>query len=437
MTSYLDLPVIPQMLLGICMLFLTTGAIYLFVEVCVKHQGRKYFLLTAGLLSAVLAVFYGIGDASVFLNNHTKTINLIGRAFGTMPAAVIIFSAAGFAAAEVFLYSSLLSRRRDHLGADAVKESLDSLPDGICFYEEAGQPLLVNRQMNSISGELFQSEILNVENFYRRLKEKEVPDGVEVIRTDPTVILRTPDGRVWDFHRSRLMEVAPDIYELTAFDITEQYLLSLELKERNRRLEQVNERLRRFSEEMVTFTAEKELLNAKIGIHDHVGRSLLAFRSYLRQKPEERDRTKLLMLWRYVVSVLKKESEPAEEWDLLKKAADMLHIRIVLHGELPQNLKQRTALLAALRECLTNTARHAGGDELAVLICSDDETVSAELTNSGRPPEGEIQETGGLKNLRRIVEQAGGTMTVESRPRFMLRIEFQKGTKKQWQRQEY
>ena len=42
------------------------------------------------------------------------------------------------------------------------------------------------------------------------------------------------------------------------------------------------------------------------------------------------------------------------------------------------------------------------------------------LTNNGRPPKGEVEESGGLLTLRHRVEDAGGSMQIQSLPVFRL-----------------
>ena len=61
---------------------------------------------------------------------------------------------------------------------------------------------------------------------------------------------------------------------------------------------------------------------------------------------------------------------------------------------------------------------------LDVSIRLQDAAVTVELTNDGRPPAGPVRETGGLKNLRALVENRGGRMTVESAPVFRLVLDF-------------
>ena len=124
---------------------------------------------------------------------------------------------------------------------------------------------------------------------------------------------------------------------------------------------------------------------------------------------------------------MNKEIDPDGDWGLLEDAAASLNISIELSGNIPDDCKIKSAVTAAIRECLTNTARHAGGDKLFVSITESSEGIKVELTNTGKQPYGEIEEKGGLRNLRNTVERAGGTMTVESLPQFLLRLEFVKG----------
>ena len=358
---------------------------------------------------------------------------------------VVIFSS------ELLCLVAVNRAGRDKLSPGSVKESLDALPDGVCFFSEDGRILLSNRRMQHISSDITGIGILNGEKLWRCIEEKSVKTDV----SDGLVIL-TSDSKVWNVRRSEIEAEGNRINEIVALDVTEQYELRRELEERNERLNSVNERLRIFSRDMSRLTAEKELLDAKIKVHDDLGRSLLAFRAYLTAEPSKRDRSKLLPLWRYVISVMKKETAPSEEWDVIEKTAESLHIQIEINGDLPAGLADlpvsgevRSAIMAAIRECLTNTARHAGGDRLFVLIkcgaeqgadhastsgnpsasgtapCADaPHGIRIEITNNGRAPFVPIQEAGGLSNLRHMVERAGGIMTIESSPQFLLRLDF-------------
>ncbi|MEI3218552.1 MAG: hypothetical protein V8S08_01625 [Lachnoclostridium sp.] len=171
-------------------------------------------------------------------------------------------------------------------------------------------------------------------------------------------------------------------------------------------------------------------MTAKVHVHDDVGRSLLAFRSYLVQSPEKRNREELLLLWRHTVAVMRNEIDSfqqTDEWKLLMKAAEAVDVEIIKDGELPEDKGRREILIAVIHECLTNTVKHANGNRLYLSVRSEGTADIAELTNNGKQPSEQIKETGGLKNIRYTVEAAGGAMTIKSTPRFMLQVELPKG----------
>ena len=418
---------------ALCAMLVMLFSLFLAVEVWMNYPKKQYIVFASVFAAASVALFYGLSCVSAYLGGWLK----VESEFYNVPAVAAVVLIAAIAGEEAVLAVKLRRKKKNMLTPGAIKESLDSLPDGVCFFADDGQPLLINTQMNRISGELFGTEILNANSFMDKLKSCAVNDGSKILRTEPFVVVATGDEKVWELHLRELKMGKSRANELTAFDVTEQYRLSRELEQRNGILNAVNERLRLFSREMVHFTAEKELLEAKVKVHDGVGRSLLAFRSYLAKEPEQRDRKSLIFLWKYVISIMNKETAPDGDWELLEKSAESLNIAIELSGKLPDNIKVKEAVTAAIRECLTNTARHAGGDRLFVSIREDREKVTVEITNNGEPPSCEIQETGGLKTLRNTVERAGGTMAVESFPRFLLNLEFVKEVTDGWQKQEF
>lgn len=427
MSRYDTLSNATQGFFGVFALLLMAGAVYLLISVC--SMRRRDWRLAFSVLLTALAVLLlqGIGDVSNCKVNDFTPVNL-GKMTGAMPYGVLAALLALMTAAEAALLLHLKQQRKTMLTPMSAKESLDALPDGICFFHADGQPLLVNMRMNRISAELFGTTLLNADAFLQSLRRGE--GKAEFLRTEPTVIVRTEDGKAWDFRVKTLTVRRAAVQELIAYDVTEQRHLGEELDARNAGLKRVNERLRRYSREVERSTMEKELLTAKMRVHDDVGRSLLAFRAYLEQPKAERNRDKLLLLWRQTVAVLRNEASPirrCSDWELLSKAAQSVDVQIVQDGEVPENDRERAVIIAAVHECLTNTVKHAKGNKLYLKLRSSENLLTAELTNNGSLPAGAICETGGLLNLRRTVETAGGTMKTEATPRFLLWIELPRG----------
>ena len=429
MTAYINLAEYCHTFFAISAIVLILGAAYIIAAAVAMRLSRGYAACSVVLAAAVFIILQSMADVSLCANEVDPRFSLPAVILKDVPWIIVALVMVVIFAAEVLCLVAVNRAGRDKLSPGSVKESLDALPDGVCFFSEDGRILLSNRRMQHISSDITGIGILNGEKLWRCIEEKSVKTDV----SDGLVIF-TSDSKVWNVRRSEIEAEGNRINEIVALDVTEQYELRRELEERNERLNSVNERLRIFSRDMSRLTAEKELLDAKIKVHDDLGRSLLAFRAYLTAEPSKRDRSKLLPLWRYVISVMKKETAPSEEWDAIEKTAESLHIQIEINGDLPAGLADlpvsgevRSAIMAAIRECLTNTARHARGDRLFVLIkCGADAPhgIRIEITNNGRMPLTPVQEAGGLSNLRHMVERAGGNMTIESSPQFLLRLDF-------------
>lgn len=434
MMQYGTLSAAAQGVFGVLALLLMALAVHVLVAAFSLRLRTLLRVCAAFLAAASVLLLQGIGDVACCSIGEVAPI-YFARFTGRLPVAVVALALALLGAAEAGILWRLKKIRTTMLTPMSAKESLDALPDGICFYMPDGQPLLVNRQMNRICAELFGTEVLNAADFWQSLQGG--MGNAVYLRTEPTLRLRTKNDKVWDFRLRPLRIRNATVQELVACDVTTLYRLGEELDARNRDLRQINERLRRYGYEAEKSAMEHELLTAKICVHDNVGRSLLAFRSYLEQPPAERKREELLLLWRHTVAVLRNEAEPVKkcnDWELLQEAARSVDVSIVINGTLPDEKRERAVVIMALHECLTNTVKHAKGNKLFLSLCAEEDALTAELRNNGAPPAGELQETGGLRNLRRAAEKAGGCMTIASEPCFVLRLVLPRGEKELWQK---
>ena len=103
-------------------------------------------------------------------------------------------------------------------------------------------------------------------------------------------------------------------------------------------------------------------------------------------------------------------------------SCDLILLSIYPEGSVQWLEENARLMIAAMRECATNTVRHAGGSEMTVRLTRTQKADIAVITNNGKPPEGGIVEGGGLSGLRRSVENRHGTMEVRGEPAFRLSI---------------
>lgn len=332
-------------------------------------------------------------------------------------AAVLLLPLAMLTALTGKTVFDLSQWRKEHIDPGAVKESIDQLPTGLCFYSEDGSVLLANRKINQLCRAATGEALLDARAFW---------EAVEKAR-----FLRLDDESVWSLNRRLLHTDIGDVYQITATDITRQHTLSQELERDRLRLRDINRRLRQYGETVAEVTRDKELLAAKIRVHDGLGQCLLAAKRCILTTVTREEKSETLKLWRQNIALIQTPPEQSVETDGLADllaAAKAVGVSILFTGSLPSvGTTARMLTEAAVHECLTNTVRHARGNELYVEISQEGPQWTIRCTNNGTPPGGPIQEGGGLSSLRRRVERAGGTMRVETAPGFMLTLTIEEG----------
>ena len=214
--------------------------------------------------------------------------------------------------------------------------------------------------------------------------------------------------------------------QFIAFDSTELYRITSELREKNQKLLDIQSRMKAFGEMTARLVMTEEILRARVSVHDEMGHLLLSGK-YCLDRPSESDRKKLLEMERYTHLFLMQEGEEPNDAlpnsiERAVSAAREMGVTVSVSGALPTGKAVCDLIGRAIRECSANTVKHASGDRLDVRISRETQGVKAILIGSGEPPTGPIRESGGLLNLRRSIEATGGSMTVTAEPRFTLTL---------------
>ena len=314
-------------------------------------------------------------------------------------------------------------RSAGELSVSAIREGADDLPSGVCFSDEDGRLILCNRVMQQLAHRLMGRSLQSEQQFFDALQTAP-PDKAERLPAGDT--WRFSDGSVWRFSRAQIRSGTGTAYsQVIASNVTELHQKNQELERSNQELTVMNERMNQLIRNITAIAREEEVLALKMRVHDDIGRSVIATRQLLVQDRPLSEAKQIVELWQSAVNLLQHSTPPAgEESPLqqLKKSATGIGVEISLDGCLPENRHAAYLLIAAMRECVTNTARHAGGSEIYVTLSEQPGSCTALITNNGRAPDGPVTEGGGLTSLRKRIEQAGGTMRIRCTPRFCLII---------------
>lgn len=419
------MPLAVRTIFGIYILLLLIPALYMWAGSMITGSGKKISLVTAVPALLGILTFQGMADVEIVLEEADQQ-SLLGRFTGS--SAWIGLTVWMIFLTAVVIWTAVYQnrQRRNSITQESVHESLDLLSDGVCFYTDDGFPVLINITMNRLCGEIFGRGIMDGCKVWKDIQAKRGKDGIEFIGQSPSISVRLNDGSVWDFQRKRIMAGDREFWELTACDVTKEYVLNQELKARNEQLTRTNERLRQFGKNVKKVTRNEEILAAKMKVHDEIGRSLLQMRFWIEQGAQRKDARELLLIWKFISGQMKYGGimDDTGNMDSVLEAAGKLHVTLIRQGEFPASRKNAEVIIEALKECMNNTVKHAGGRKLYFSSWKDQEEYHACFTNDGISPEGEIREKGGLKNLRFAVEEQGGFMKITSLPSFRLEIIF-------------
>lgn len=302
-----------------------------------------------------------------------------------------------------------------------IKESFDNLPTGVCFFDSRGLIRLINKQMLAIGCVLLDGGFQSLWELRAALLSP--PECVRVL--DPGKnLFRFPGNVVLRFEEKQVTDGKKNLFTQATFaDVSELVARQKELKEENERLENANRRAKQLYDNMAGIVREEEILSMKMRVHDDIGHSILSARRALLSDASIEEIRSSASVWERSIELLYHANNMPDETDDLesvKERAAALGVSVITGGDFPADAAARRIFTLAVRECVTNCVRHAGGTKVFAFAFSENGCNKLKITNNGAPPEGEIAEGGGLSALRRRIEKGGGTMEIKSFPFFEL-----------------
>ncbi len=318
----------------------------------------------------------------------------------------------------VFLYLLLQQWRysKTTITRSSIKEGIDQISSGLCFYTDDGRVVLMNSRMSELSFALTGQDLQNAQDFWDTLSGGEVLPEIQRLSYGSRPNFRLPDGSVWTFHYERL----DGFHQLLASNTTQIQSITDELREKNIALAALNLRLRQYGENVDALTRSRERLETKVRIHGELGQALMATRRYLMDADSVEAP---LEQWKRSIAMLRKEagSQKAEDpIEILSKAAHAAGIRLQIRGELLQDTAYRRLFLLAASEAMTNAVFHANAKNLFIDLTEDGSCWEMRFTNDGAAPAGPVTEGGGLSALRYKARSVRADMAVESEDGFAL-----------------
>ncbi len=408
---------------GLTLLFIATLAILLIaldlsVEAILTLRVSGLVLLSALLVAAALLPAQVVAELGTG-HMHVATYFLSMPLFGFIAYLLLLLLLEGALARK------LSKLKKEQLGVNSVKESVDNLPDGICFSKLDGTPLLVNRQMQEISYQVFGKKLVNDLLCARDIEANRIKPRTKILQREPLIV--ESNSKVWQIkiiHHGLVKETL-------AYDITLEWALYEEIEKMTRANQRMNAELKAYREKIGEYTRQKETLQAKIKIHDRLGQALIYFRRYLEKaKKTPEDRRRLETLWGECLLLFDEEEEPvkvASAWDKFITTAGAIGVEVMVEGEVPESKEDQALLVELVHEALNNAIRHGHAKKIWITLKDQGPTFTCCIKNDGDLPTGPVEEKGGLKNMRQRLAYYDGSLAVRRESLFELDLSWTKG----------
>lgn len=383
------------------------GFLYTFMGAVSYKVDKKMILKTGIFLTVDLIVLFIIQQG---FNNKVYSLE-VETPFRTflekIPSIVII----AMGVLNLLLsITSLFNMKKwvdNNISFISLKEGIDALPMGICFYTLDGLALLVNRKIEELCYELTGHALYNGLEFWEEIVNNENANYVE-----NKLILRHND-KCWCFEKEGIKE---NLSQIVCIDVTEEQKLNRKLEEENIKLNDINERLLDMKIKVANIARQEEQLAVKANIHSDMGYALLSTKALLTGVDSKTTTNDIIGNWQYVIKLLRYGDKVEKSNNTVKelyKAAKFLGLELYIEGNIPRSQELLKLFIACTRECMTNTVRHSKAKELRIIIEENKSNIQWKYINEPKEKVQDVVEGGGLLALRKMVTELDGEMSIE------------------------
>ncbi len=384
------------------------GLYNLFRSVQVKEA--RHIVISVALL---VVEYFLLQITSDILHRHTGMESVgLSYTLGRINVIWWILLITGIMAISITLTLFFKHWEEEHITPMSVKDSIDMLHAGLCYWEDGGRIILSNKKMNEICLAISGEMLLNGEKFYKCLESECVP---------------MDDGTIKYFLYHQVEFEDKQINELIAVDVTELYKKNELLELETLSLQKMTQNLRKYNQNIEETVRKQEILDAKVYIHDEMNRLMLVTTAMTEAAISDEEFQNVLTLWRNNAVLLGNEAEKNEEdGDTfgIDKLAELLGIHVIWTRMLPQETpkKFRELLVMITREAIANAVKHAGAKTITIDMSTTNHALMIVISNDGETPVREVEAGGGLSNIRRLVEAQKGNLQVIVKEQFTLCI---------------
>lgn len=387
-------------------------ALILGVVVIRRFRTGKMYVLIPEIL---FAIFSGCENVLAKLMMSGKTPTKYSEIIMGLPTSLHIALFSFLDVYSLYIIFREYYKRKNSINAGSIRRAINSMDCGLLFSDTGGAVVSANKRMRDLAFIFDSNGIMNGEDFWRKIisfSENAYAKRID-FTTWPAFLLN--DNSVWSFQRSVIYDADKKYMEIVARNVTALYQRRLEKEDEIENLSKLREQLKEILDKIAVTGNEEELLAYKVRVHDQLGNAVLRTRKVLRDNHiESLEVANILDVWSNTIKAFKNnmlevEHNKAGSMEHLYKQAATLGIDLVVIGKFPE---YNEVAIRCVREAMYNSIRHAYANTLTVECRSIKEGYNVRIYDDGKADSVCITEGGGLKALRKAVEEIGGTMSV-------------------------
>lgn len=321
----------------------------------------------------------------------------------------------------VYLFSKSLTsllnsliKLKSNINYYSLKEALDELKTAVMFESE----------FNVVYENLAMKNLLEKLEINKNKSSFEIWQNLKLRKSSKIVdeqnMLVFLDEKVYSF--SIIQHSKIQIY---AFDITKEYLTTLEIENKQSELKVKQFEILKMIENLDEIERQKEVLILKSKLHDIIGQRLFILHHVLDSIDEKTfDLNNIKNMLKTMIGEIDNDEffETKNMQNSIITAFEMIGFNIIVSGEMPKEMQKAKAVVKIIRECATNAIRHANATKLFVKI--SDKKI--EISDNGKLTNQTSTESTGIKGMRINAKMLGGELFINNDNGFKVVIEIKK-----------
>ena len=335
----------------------------------------------------------------------------------TLSVVFIVISVVYLFAKSLILLLNSFSKLKNTINYYSLKEALDGLKTAVMF----------ESKFNVVYENLAMKNLLEKLEINKNKSSLEIWQNIKLRKSSKIVdeqnILVFLDEKVYSFSIIKQSKI-----QIYAFDITKEYLTTLEIENKQAELKVKQSEILKMIENLDEIERQKEVLILKSKLHDIIGQRLFILHHVLDAIDEKTfNLNNIKNMLKTMIGEIHNDDifETKNMQNSIVTAFEMIGFNIIISGEMPREMQKAKPIIKIIRECATNAIRHANATKLFVKI--SDKKI--EISDNGKFTNQTITESTGIKGMRLNAEMLGGELFISIDDGFKVVIEMKKISK--------